>query len=129
MTAQILKRLFVSLLIVVLGAAAGLASDDETKEKSIELKPVVETTGPFKPKAPALLRLSAYYDGDAVVITSNVDILAQVSIFDTASGQTYYNSVVAIAPQCRCQIAPTSAMLTLQITVGDTVYEGMFTVL
>ncbi len=100
--------------------------DNTPKPIILDEKPIKD---PTKLQSPSAVKFSAYYDGDAVVITSNVDMMAQVSIFDTASGQTYYNSVVAIAPQCRCQIAPTSAMLTLQITVGDTVYEGMFTVL
>ncbi len=126
MTAQILKRLFVSILIVVLGAGIGYA-DGTPDETPIILTPIKNTDGPHVPKSPSVLRLSAYYDGDAVVITSNVDMIAQVSIFDTASGQSYYNSVVAIAPQCRCQVVPdTSGMLTLQITVGDTTFEGTF---
>ena len=127
MTAIFTKRIFIALLLAIFSVGFSFASDDETTEKPIILKPVKDTTGPFKPKAPSLLSISAYTGGNAVVITSTVDITAHVKIFDSASGQTYYNNTVTIAPQYRCQIQQTDAMLTLQITVGDMTYEGSFT--
>ena len=126
MTAIFTKRIFIALLLAIFSVGFSFASDDETREKPIILKPVVGPTAPTKPKAPSLLSISAYTDGDAVVITSTIDIMAHVLIYDSASGQSYYSSTVALAPQCRCQIAHTEAMLTLQITVGDTTYEGNF---
>lgn len=81
---------------------------------------------PVKPQVPSFIKVTACVEGDDVVVTSNVDIMAHVLIYDAASGQTYYNSTVALAPQCRCQIAYTDAMLTLQITVGSTEYIGTF---
>ena len=126
MTAIFTKRIFVALLLAVFSVGFSFASDDETTEKPIELKPIKDTTGPFKPKSPSLLSISAYSNGDAVVITSTVDIMAHVKIFDSASGQTYYNNTVTIAPQYRCQIPHTDTMLTLQITVDNTVFIGEF---
>lgn len=99
---------------------------DDNGQKPIDVKPVVGPTAPTKPKSPSLLSISAYTDGNAVVITSTVDIMAHVLIFDTASGQTYYNNTVTIAPQCRCLIPHTNASLTLQIIVGGSTYEGTF---
>ena len=126
MTAIFTKRIFVALLLAIFSVSVSFASDDETREKPIILEPGVGTTAPTKPKAPSLLKISAYTDGNAVVITSTVDIMAHVTIFDSASGQTYYNNTVTIAPQYRCQIQHTDAVLTLQIFVGDSTYEGSF---
>lgn len=126
MTAIFTKRIFVALLLAIFSVGFSFASDDETREKPIILKPVKDTTGPHVPKAPSLLSISAYTDGNAVVITSTVDIMAHVLIFDSASGQTYYNNTVTIAPQYRCLIPHTDATLTLQIIVGDSTYEGTF---
>ncbi|MDE5882323.1 MAG: DUF3244 domain-containing protein [Muribaculaceae bacterium] len=126
MTAIFTKRIFVALLLAIFSVSVSFASDDETREKPIILEPVVGTTAPTKPKAPSLLKISAYTDGNAVVITSTVDIMAHVTIFDSASGQTYNNNTVTIAPQYRCQIQHTDAVLTLQIFVGDSTYEGSF---
>ena len=120
------KRIFVTLLLALFSASFSFASDNETREKPIILKPIKDTTGPFKPKSPSLLSISAYTDGDAVVVTSNVDIIDHVLIYYSESGQSYYCSTVALDPQCRCQIAHTETMLTLQITVDDTIYEGSF---
>ena len=120
------KRIIVTLLLVLFSVSFSFASDDETREKPIILKPIKDTTGPFKPQSPSLLSISAYTGGNAVVITSTVDIMAHVKIFDSASGQTYYNNTVTIAPQCRCQLPQTDAMLTLQITVEDIILEGVF---
>lgn len=126
MTVQILKRLFITLIVAAIGAGIGYASDDEPNGEPIILEPIKSTDGPHKPQAPSLIKLAAYTDGDAVVVTSNVDVMAHVFIYDATSGQTYYNSAVALAPQCRCRIGSTDTMLTLQITVGDTTYEGSF---
>ena len=126
MTAILIKRIFFALLLAIFSVGFSFASDQEPKEKPIILEPVVGTTAPTKPKAHSLIKISAYTDGNTVVITSTVDIMAHVKIFGSASGQTYYNNTVTIAPQYRCQIQQTDAMLTLQITVGDMTYEGSF---
>ncbi|MDE6239101.1 MAG: hypothetical protein K2M54_03835, partial [Muribaculaceae bacterium] len=91
MTAILTKRIFFALLLAIFSVGFSFASDHEPKEKPIILEPVVGTTAPTKPKAPSLLKISAYTDGNAVVITSIVDNMAHVLICD-ASGQTYNNS-------------------------------------
>ena len=121
-----MKVLKLMMLFVIMTVSNLTVFADENNQKPIDVKPVIDTTAPTKPKAPSLLSLSAYTDGNAVVITSTVDIMAHVLIFDSASGQTFYNNTVTIAPQYRCQIQQTDAMLTLQITVGDMTYEGSF---
>ena len=122
-----MKVLKLMMLFVIMTVSNLTVFADENNQKPIDVKPVIDTTAPTKPKAPSLLSISAYTGGNAVVITSTVDIMAHVLIFDSASGQTYYNNTVTIAPQCRCQIQQTDAMLTLQITVGDMTYQGSFT--
>ena len=121
-----MKVLKLIMLFVIMTVSNLTVFADENNQKPIDVKPVKDTTGPHVPKTPSLLSISAYYDGNAVVITSTVDIMAHVTIFDSASGQTYYNNTVTIAPQYRCQIQQTDAMLTLQIKVDDKTYEGNF---
>ena len=117
--------LFTLFLFAFLAKPIVCLADGENPPKPIILdeKPIKD---PTKIKSPSLLRLSAYVDGNAVVITSTADILAHVIILDLTSGQTFYNNTVSMAPQCRCQIAHTEAVLTLQIKVDDKTYEGNF---
>lgn len=90
----------------------------------IILKPTIPNN-PDIPKAPSQVRISAYYDGSAVVLTSTVATMAEVVITDTESGVYCFNGLAALAPDFRCPVCPTTgSSITITVTVGSTVYEG-----
>ena len=79
-----------------------------------------------KPRTPGLLKLSACLVGDEVVVTSNIDVMAEIKIYDAEIDQTYYNATVALAPECRCPLPQVDAELILQIIIDDRKYQGTF---
>ena len=81
---------------------------------------------PLKPKAPSRVRISAYVDGDAVVVSSTVSVMAHVTVTDPMAGDCLFDGFVALAQDYRCSLSGASGILTLTVTVGGTSYEGQF---
>jgi hypothetical protein len=45
---------------------------------------------PNKPYAPSRVRISAYVDGDAVVVSSTISVMVQVTVTDQLTGDCPY---------------------------------------
>lgn len=117
---------FISLLLfsLILNAQDG-NSDNNPKPKPITLteKPIND---PTRPKAPSRVRISAYYDGNSIVVTSTVAVMAEVVIADASSGACLFSGQTALAPDFSCQVpAISGSSLKIVVTVGATVYEGI----
>lgn len=126
MTAIFTKRIFVALLLAIFSVGFSFASDDETKEKPIILEPIKDTTGPFKPKAPSLIQLSAITDRDGVIVTSTDTVVARIQVTDYLNGDIYFDRYVSLSPSYRCALTGIREELTIHITIGDTEYIGYF---
>ena len=99
------------------------ADDDNSIPITLKEKPDPD---PTKVKSPLLFNLSAYTTGDFIVVSSQADMMAQIRIFETESGQSLYDQTVCLAPQWSCPIYVTGTMLTLQVIIDGTIYEGTF---
>lgn len=100
--------------------------NDDPDKKPISLDPTNGGDNPDKPKSPSRIRISAYYDGSAIVLTSTVAVMAEVVISDAESGAYCFNGLAALAPDFRCPVAPApGSSLIITVTVGSTVYEGV----
>lgn len=112
------------LLIAAGGAGLCLASDNEHKEKSIELKPIEETIPLLKPKAPSKIKLSAITDRDGIIVTATDTVVARVQVTDYLNGDIYFDKYVSLSPSYRCALPGIREELTIHITLSDAEYTG-----
>jgi len=125
MVKSYIKRFAVLILAATLSFNFMSASDDEMEKKDIIIKPVVAES-PSKPKSPSRLRISAYVENDDVVVASTVSTMAQIEIYDSATGKCLFDRIVALAPDYRCTITDRGSLMTIYITVNGRTYEGSF---
>lgn len=121
------NKKFVFLLLAALFSFNYMTADesDTPTTKPITLKPVKSESDPTRPKAPSSVRISAYYDGSSIVVTSTVAVMAEVVIADASSGACLFSGQTALAPDFSCQVpAISGSSLKIIVTVGATVYEG-----
>lgn len=123
MSTTITKRFILPLFVAIFSFGISYANPNDSIR--IELKPII-TEGPTKPQAPSIIQLSAYAVESGVVVMSNVDVMAEVKIYDEERGQSYYNATVALAPECHCPLPQVDAVLTLRIIIDDRTYKGTF---
>ena len=119
---KLLKILFLSTLIFAVAPCVYADDNNGDGQLPIEIKPI-STGDPSIPKVPSYIRLSARVDRDGMTIISNVDVMAQVQI-TVDTGAVYFDSMVALAPSCRCSVPVTGEGLTVCVTIGDRQYVG-----
>lgn len=121
------KILLLSSLLLVGTSNVYADNDDDPIELPKEIILIgTGTHNPSIPQAPSYIRLSATVDGCGVTVSSNVDVMAQVQIIGSDSGAIYYDSIVALAPSCRCYVPTTGESLTIHVLIGDSEYIGYF---
>ena len=120
------KHIFVTLLLALFSVSFSFASDNETKEKPIVLKPVVGTTAPTTPQSPSSINLSAITDRDGVIVSSTDSVVAHIKVTDSLNGDCYYDQVVTLSPSYRCALTGIREELTIHISIDDTEYIGYF---
>ncbi len=104
------------------GSFTSFAEEDPNVER-IELKPFPEHAPP-KAKAPSRVRISAYRNGDVLVITSTVNVTAEIQIIDLDSGVACFEGSVFLAPELQFPLPPTGSPVAIRIAVGGSIYEG-----
>lgn len=128
MVQKLINKKFVFLLLAALFSFNNMTADESDTPTT---KPIILKSGTgssnntSKPKAPSSVRISAYYDGSSIVVTSTVAVMAEVVIADASSGACLFSGQTALAPDFSCQVpAISGSSLKIIVTVGATVYEG-----
>lgn len=117
-----------SLILVLLAIVFNFHSvaAENTIPLTIKEIPTNGSSDPTKPKSPSRVHISACIDDNAVIVSSSVSVLAQITITNDLTGECLFDRVVALAPNYHCFIPNVSGVLTLTVSVGDKTYEGQF---
>lgn len=121
---KIIKKI-AFVLVVLLVCSNNSVFADDPGIIPIDLNPV-ELPNPHKPKSPSRVKISACVDDNAVIVSSSVSVMAQITITNDLTGECLFDRVVALAPDYHCFIPNVSGVLTLTVSVGDKTYEGQF---
>lgn len=127
-----MKKLFTKTLLLLivstLFCSNNMSADgnDGPNVLPIILEPATSGDDLNKPKAPSRVRINAYYDGSSIVISSTVCVAADIVIADSSTGECHFSGSVMLAPEFCCPVAAvTASALTITVTVGSNVYEGV----